>query len=138
MVPPRWPDPAYPKQLHLDIRVSDADQAEQELLLLGAARVPGERETGFRVFADPVGHPFCIVSAATAQADPAPAQATDRANRSGAATRPAVVRFSRLFACGRPQLAKILIPAKNHPERRRAPHTPRATAARLVAHAAMA
>ena len=31
-VPPRWPDPAYPQQLHLDIRVPDADQAEQELL----------------------------------------------------------------------------------------------------------
>jgi catechol 2,3-dioxygenase-like lactoylglutathione lyase family enzyme len=60
-VPPRWPDPAYPQQLHLDIRVSDADQAEQELLALGATRVPGERETGFRVFTDPVGHPFCIV-----------------------------------------------------------------------------
>ncbi len=66
--PPRWPDPAYPQQLHLDIRVSDADQAEQELRLSGATRVPGERETGFRVFTDPVGHPFCIT-----QADPAPA-----------------------------------------------------------------
>jgi hypothetical protein len=42
-VPPHWPDPAYPQQLHLDIRVSDADQAEQELILLGATRVPGER-----------------------------------------------------------------------------------------------
>jgi hypothetical protein len=41
--------------------VSDADQAEQELLALGATRVHGERETGFRVFTDPVGHPFCIV-----------------------------------------------------------------------------
>jgi catechol 2,3-dioxygenase-like lactoylglutathione lyase family enzyme len=60
-VRPRWPDPAYPHQLHLDIRVSDADQAEQELLALGATRVPGERETGFRVFTDPVGHPFCVV-----------------------------------------------------------------------------
>jgi hypothetical protein len=60
-VPPRWPDPAFPQQLHLDIRVSDADQAERELLALGATRVPGERETGFRVFTDPVGHPFCIV-----------------------------------------------------------------------------
>jgi catechol 2,3-dioxygenase-like lactoylglutathione lyase family enzyme len=59
--PPRWPNPAYPQQLHLDIRVRDADQAEQELLGLGATRIPGERETGFRVFADPVGHPFCIV-----------------------------------------------------------------------------
>jgi hypothetical protein len=35
--------------------------AEQELLALGATRVPGERETGFRVFTDPVGQPFCIV-----------------------------------------------------------------------------
>lgn len=60
-VPPRWPDPAYPQQLHLDIRVDDADQAERELLALGSTRVPGERETGFRVFADPAGHPFCIV-----------------------------------------------------------------------------
>jgi catechol 2,3-dioxygenase-like lactoylglutathione lyase family enzyme len=37
--PPRWPDPAYPQQLHLDIRVIDADQAEQELVALGATRV---------------------------------------------------------------------------------------------------
>jgi catechol 2,3-dioxygenase-like lactoylglutathione lyase family enzyme len=60
-VPPRWPDPAYPQQLHLDIRVDDADRAERELIALGATRVRGERETGFRVFTDPVGHPFCIV-----------------------------------------------------------------------------
>jgi catechol 2,3-dioxygenase-like lactoylglutathione lyase family enzyme len=60
-VPPRWPDPAHPQQMHLDIRVPDPDRAEEELLALGAARVRGERETGFRVFTDPVGHPFCIV-----------------------------------------------------------------------------
>jgi hypothetical protein len=47
--------------LHLDIRVNDADLAEQELLALGATRTPAERETGFRVFTDPAGHPFCIV-----------------------------------------------------------------------------
>jgi hypothetical protein len=60
-VRPRWSDPAYPQHLHLDIRVSDAGQAEQELLALGGTRVPGECETGFRVFTDPAGHPFCIV-----------------------------------------------------------------------------
>jgi catechol 2,3-dioxygenase-like lactoylglutathione lyase family enzyme len=60
-VPPRWPDPAYPQQLHLDIRVDDADEAEHELIALGATRVLGERETGFRVFTDPAGHQFCIV-----------------------------------------------------------------------------
>ena len=60
-VQPRWPDPAYPQQLHLDIRVTDADQAERQLLALGATRVRGGHETGFRVFTDPAGHPFCIV-----------------------------------------------------------------------------
>ena len=47
--------------MHLDIRVNDADKAERELLALGATRVPGERGTGYRVFTDPAGHPFCIV-----------------------------------------------------------------------------
>ena len=60
-IPPRWPDPEYPQQIHLDIRVADADQAEQDLLALGATRAPGGPETGFRVFIDPGGHPFCIV-----------------------------------------------------------------------------
>ena len=41
--------------------LSDADQAQRGLLALGATRVRGERETGFRVFNDPAGHPFCIV-----------------------------------------------------------------------------
>ena len=60
-VPPRWPDPEQPQQLHLDIRVSDPDAAERELLRLGASRATGSPETGYRVFTDPVGHPFCIV-----------------------------------------------------------------------------
>jgi catechol 2,3-dioxygenase-like lactoylglutathione lyase family enzyme len=72
-VPPRWPDPAYPQQLHLDIRVNDANQVEQELLALGATRVPGERETGFRVFTDPPAAHSASSSAATAQAEPSPA-----------------------------------------------------------------
>ena len=60
-VPPNWPDPQHPQQLHLDIRVDDADAAESAVVALGARRLPAERETGFRVFADPVGHPFCLV-----------------------------------------------------------------------------
>ena len=43
-VPPRWPNPAYPQQLHPDVRVSEADQAELELLALGDARMQDERE----------------------------------------------------------------------------------------------
>jgi hypothetical protein len=34
----------------------------QELPAADATRLSGERETGFRVFTDPAGHPFCIVS----------------------------------------------------------------------------
>lgn len=58
--PPRWPDPAHPQQMHLDVRVEDIEQAEPQVLALGATRLPGGGET-FRVYADPVGHPFCLV-----------------------------------------------------------------------------
>ena len=59
--PPRWPDPHGSQQLHVDIRVEDVDVAERAVLALGARRLRGEEETGFRVFADPAGHPFCLV-----------------------------------------------------------------------------
>jgi catechol 2,3-dioxygenase-like lactoylglutathione lyase family enzyme len=57
---PTWPDPAVPKQIHFDIEVDDADTAEERALKLGATRLPGGGAT-FRVFADPAGHPFCLV-----------------------------------------------------------------------------
>lgn len=57
--PPRWPDPAYPQQAHLDISVDDLDAGEARALELGASRLPGGGER-FRVFADPAGHPFCL------------------------------------------------------------------------------
>ncbi|MET7636321.1 VOC family protein [Streptomyces sp. NPDC005078] len=60
-VPPAWPDPQRPQQMHLDIRVDDADVAERAVLALGARRLPGEWDGRFRVFADPAGHPFCLV-----------------------------------------------------------------------------
>jgi catechol 2,3-dioxygenase-like lactoylglutathione lyase family enzyme len=60
-IPPRWPDPRHPQQLHLDIRVDDVDAAEAAVLALGARRLPAGHEQGFRVFADPAGHPFCLV-----------------------------------------------------------------------------
>jgi catechol 2,3-dioxygenase-like lactoylglutathione lyase family enzyme len=60
-VPPRWPDPQHPQHEHLDIRVFDVDEAEQAVLALGATRLAAEHEDGFRVFADPAGHPFCLV-----------------------------------------------------------------------------
>ncbi|MEU8004855.1 VOC family protein [Catellatospora sp. NPDC049111] len=58
--PPRWPDPAHPQQMHLDVRVDDIEQAEPQVLALGATPLPGGGKT-FRVYADPIGHPFCLV-----------------------------------------------------------------------------
>jgi len=57
--PPRWPDPAYPQQLHLDLLISDIEKAEPAALALGATRLPGQGD-GFRVYADPAGKPFCL------------------------------------------------------------------------------
>jgi hypothetical protein len=57
---PRWPDPAFPQQVHLDVTVSDLDDAEPKALAAGATRLPGEGPY-WRVFADPVGHPFCLL-----------------------------------------------------------------------------
>ena len=58
--PPRWPDPAYPQQAHLDLLVRDLDAGEARVIELGASRLEGGGER-FRVFADPAGHPFCLV-----------------------------------------------------------------------------
>ena len=38
----------------------DVAAAEPRLLALGARRLAGE-ETGHRVYADPAGHPFCLI-----------------------------------------------------------------------------
>ncbi|WP_432824656.1 VOC family protein [Dactylosporangium sp. CA-092794] len=56
---PRWPDPAFPQQFHLDVAVEDMDSAERATLALGATRLPGGGRE-FRVFADPAGKPFCL------------------------------------------------------------------------------
>jgi catechol 2,3-dioxygenase-like lactoylglutathione lyase family enzyme len=57
--PPRWPDPAYPQQAHLDIVVGDLDAGQARAIELGATRLPSSG-TSFRVFSDPAGHPFCL------------------------------------------------------------------------------
>src|SRR6266545_7058923 len=36
--PPRWPDPEYPQQLHIDVTVDDLDVAEKQVLALGAVK----------------------------------------------------------------------------------------------------
>ena len=57
---PTWPDSAIPQQMHFDVKVDDLDEGERRVLAIGARRLEGGGAT-FRVFADPVGHPFCLV-----------------------------------------------------------------------------
>jgi catechol 2,3-dioxygenase-like lactoylglutathione lyase family enzyme len=55
--PPRWPDPQRPQQFHLDVMVDDVAEAEPKVLELGARRL----SEGDHVYADPAGHPFCLI-----------------------------------------------------------------------------
>jgi predicted enzyme related to lactoylglutathione lyase len=57
---PNWPDPRAPQQMHLDVKVEDVEAAEARVLQIGGTRLPGEGDD-WRVFADPAGHPFCLV-----------------------------------------------------------------------------
>jgi catechol 2,3-dioxygenase-like lactoylglutathione lyase family enzyme len=54
--PPTWPDPRVPQQFHLDIMVEDVPSAGLSVLALGATKLEGGD-----VYADPAGHPFCLV-----------------------------------------------------------------------------
>lgn len=53
---PTWPDPTVPQQMHLDVMVEDVAAATPLVLALGARKLAGEG-----VFADPAGHPFCLI-----------------------------------------------------------------------------
>ncbi|MFE2763737.1 VOC family protein [Streptomyces halstedii] len=60
--PPRWPDPARPQQFHLDLGVADLERAQEDVLRHGATVLDeGDGKRSWRVFADPAGHPFCLV-----------------------------------------------------------------------------
>ena len=54
--PPTWPDPAVPQQIHLDVMVEDVEGSYDAVLALGATKL-----NGGDVFADPAGHPFCLI-----------------------------------------------------------------------------
>ena len=60
--PPRFPDPRGSQQFHLDVLIDDIDNAERDVLALGATRVTDAVEDHtFRVYRDPAGHTFCLV-----------------------------------------------------------------------------
>jgi catechol 2,3-dioxygenase-like lactoylglutathione lyase family enzyme len=53
--PPTWPDSDVPQQVHFDVMVDDVAAAIPAVLALGARQLSGS------VFADPAGHPFCLI-----------------------------------------------------------------------------
>jgi hypothetical protein len=58
---PTWPDGSTPKQMHLDFEVDDLDEGERHVLSIGARKADYQPGEHFRVFLDPVGHPFCLI-----------------------------------------------------------------------------
>jgi predicted enzyme related to lactoylglutathione lyase len=60
---PTWPSAEHPKQYHLDFEVDDIEAEQARLLALGATLQRDNVRTdgyGFRVYTDPIGHPFCL------------------------------------------------------------------------------
>ncbi|MGH3351431.1 MAG: VOC family protein [Nocardioides sp.] len=60
---PDWQTSTVPQQMHLDILVENLDVAQSAVLGLGASLLEGsDKPIGYRVYADPAGHPFCLVT----------------------------------------------------------------------------
>lgn len=60
--PPQWPGNTRPQQFHLDFGVQDLDRTQEEVLGWGATVLDdGADGRGWRIYADPAGHPFCLV-----------------------------------------------------------------------------
>ncbi|ETA66550.1 VOC family protein [Haloechinothrix halophila] len=60
--PSTWPSKERPQMLHIDFDVPDIEAEHDRVLGLGA-RLLDDSPTTFRVYADPDGHPFCLVRA---------------------------------------------------------------------------
>ncbi|MFI5586685.1 VOC family protein [Amycolatopsis sp. NPDC051758] len=60
--PPHWPDPAFSQQFHLDFEVDDMHETHRQVLQHGGRLLdPDPDGRGWRVYADPAGHPFCLL-----------------------------------------------------------------------------
>ncbi|WP_109525721.1 MULTISPECIES: VOC family protein [Nocardia] len=60
-IPPDWPGNRVPKQIHLDLFVTDLDTAEAAAIECGAVKAEFQPAPDrWRVLIDPSGHPFCL------------------------------------------------------------------------------
>ena len=55
-IAPTWPDPVVPQQLHFDVMVEDVAAAGRQVVGLGARHLADD------TYADPAGHPFCLIT----------------------------------------------------------------------------
>ncbi|MCK2238759.1 MULTISPECIES: VOC family protein [unclassified Crossiella] len=58
---PVWGDERRPQLAHLDIDVADLAAAHERVLELGATLLDSALGRGWQVYADPAGHPFCLL-----------------------------------------------------------------------------
>ncbi len=67
LTPASWPDPTTPQQLHLDMGVASIEElrSQHDRAIQLGARLLEDRsdseEEALNVYADPDGHPFCIL-----------------------------------------------------------------------------
>ena len=62
-VAPTWPEGDVPKQIHLDLAVTELEVAVTEAERLGARVAPFQPAPDrWRVLLDPAGHPFCLTT----------------------------------------------------------------------------
>jgi len=60
-VAPAWPGGPQHQQMHLDVAVDDLGSAVPSAIALGATEAAHQPAPDqWRVFLDPVGHPFCL------------------------------------------------------------------------------
>ena len=60
---PDWPETTVPKQIHLELAVTDIDAAEERAVELGAVKSRTQPNPDvWRVLQDPAGHPFCLTT----------------------------------------------------------------------------
>ena len=123
---PQWPDSEHPKQFHLDFEVDDIEAEQTRVLALGATLQQdsiGPDGYGWRVYTDPIGHPFCLCRNKGAHLDrPGPHLVHERRV---SVRNPAVAAFVRGPALVRPARPSWETPGHDRTARRDCHRLPR-------------
>ena len=61
LTPPEWPGDEHPMRVHVDVETDDLDAGQERVVAIGGRVAEHQPSAKFRVFLDPLGHPFCLV-----------------------------------------------------------------------------